>query len=94
MASIPKKWTIEFDPAAQKEFERLDNPVAHRIAKFLYQRVANLEDPRQIGERLQGTLSQYWKYRVGDYRIICSHEHRRLVVLVLRIGHRREIYSR
>jgi mRNA interferase RelE/StbE len=94
MASTRKKWTIEFDPAAQKEFERLDNAIARRISKLLYQRIANLEDPRQIGERLQGTLSQYWKYRVGDHRIICSLEHDRLVVLVLRIGHRREIYSR
>jgi mRNA interferase RelE/StbE len=93
MASNPK-WTVEFDPAAQREFHRLDNSVARRISKFLYQRVANLDDPRRIGERLQGDLSQYWKYRVGDYRIICSFENDRLVVLVLRIGHRREIYSR
>jgi hypothetical protein len=57
MASIPK-WTIEFDPAAQREFDRLDNTVARRISKFLYQRVAYLDDPHQIGERLQGTLSR------------------------------------
>lgn len=94
MASNPKKWTIEFDPAAQREFAQLDNAVARRISKFLYQRVANLSDPRQIGEHLRGTLSQFWKYRVGDYRIICSFEHERLVVLVLRVGHRRETYSR
>jgi mRNA interferase RelE/StbE len=88
------KWTIEFDPAAQKELGGLDKPIARRVSKFLYERVAKLDDPRQIGERLQGTLSEFWKYRVGDYRIICSLEHSRLVVLVLRVGHRREIYSR
>jgi mRNA interferase RelE/StbE len=93
MASNPK-WTIEFGPAAQKELDGLDKPIARRILKFLYERVAKLDDPRQIGERLQGTLSQFWKYRVGDYRLICSLEHSRLVVLVLRVGHRREIYSR
>lgn len=93
MASI-QKWTIELDPAAQRELDKLDKPVARRILKFLYQRIGRLENPQQIGERLTGTLSQFWKYRVGDYRVICSLEHARLVVLVLRIGHRREIYSR
>jgi mRNA interferase RelE/StbE len=94
MASTQKNWTIEFDFRAQREFDRLDKAVALRVSKFLYQRVAHLENPRQIGERLHGTLSDYWKYRVGDYRIICSLEDDRLVVLVLRIGHRREIYER
>jgi mRNA interferase RelE/StbE len=56
--------------------------------------VAKLDDPRRIGERPQGTLSKFWKYRVGDYRPICSLEDDRLVVLVLRVGHHREIYSR
>lgn len=91
---MASNWTIEFDSVAEKEFERLDKAVARRISKFLYQRLASLDDPRQLGERLQGTLSQFWKYRVGDYRIICSLEHDRLVVLVVRIGHRKEIYSR
>lgn len=93
MASTPK-WTIEFDPAAQRELDKLDHSIARRISKFLYDRVAKLDDPHKIGERLQGPLSQFWKYRVGDYRIICSVERDRLVVLVLRVGHRREIYSR
>ena len=93
MASTPN-WTIEFAPAAQKELDGLDKPVARRISKFLYERVAKLDDPRKIGEKLKGTLSEFWKYRVGDYRLICSLEHGRLIVLVLRVGHRREIYSR
>ena len=93
MDSIPK-WTIEFDPAAQRELDKLDKPIARRISRFLYERVARLDDPRRIGERLQGALTEFWKYRVGDYRLICSLEHERLVVLVLRVGHRREIYKR
>jgi mRNA interferase RelE/StbE len=87
-------WKIEFDPAALKELSKLDKPVEQRILKFLHERVARLEDPRQIGASLQGTLSGLWKYRVGDHRIVCSLEHDRLVVLVLRIGHRREAYTR
>jgi len=87
-------WKIEFDPAAIKELEKLDKPVEKRILKFLRDRVANLEDPRQIGGSLQGTRSGLWKYRVADYRVICSLEHDRLVVLVLQVGHRREVYNR
>jgi mRNA interferase RelE/StbE len=87
-------WKIEFDPAALKELSKLDKPVEQRILRFLRERVARLDDPRQIGASLEGALSGLWKYRVGDYRIICSLEDARLVVLVLRIGHRREVYKR
>jgi mRNA interferase RelE/StbE len=87
-------WNVEVSPPARKQLDDLDAPISRRIFKFLYERVAKLDDPRQIGERLKGTLSEFWKYRVGDYRLICSLEHDRLVVLVLRVGHRREIYSR
>jgi len=87
-------WKIEFDPAAIKELEKLDKTVERRIVKFLRERVASLDDPRQIGGSLKGTKSGLWKYRVGDYRIICSLEHDRLVVLVLQVGHRREVYKR
>jgi mRNA interferase RelE/StbE len=93
MAST-QTWTIEIDLAARRELDKLDKPIANRILKFLYQRIARLESPQQVGEQLQGALSLYWKYRVGDYRVICSIEHARFVVLVLRVGHRREIYSR
>jgi mRNA interferase RelE/StbE len=86
-------WNVEVSPRAQRQLNELDKPVARRISRFLYERIGKLDDPRQIGERLQGTLSEFWRYRVGDYRIICSLEHDRLVVLVLRIGHRREIYK-
>lgn len=87
-------WRIEVDPAAQRELDKLDQSVARRILKFLYQRVGKLDDPRKVGERLQGTLSEFWKYRVGDYRLICSLENERCLVLVLRIAHRREVYRR
>lgn len=85
-------WIIEFDAAAKKELAGLDKPVAKRITAFLRERVAPLEDPRTIGEALKGPrLGAFWKYRVGDYRIICSIEDGRLTVLVLRIGTRREV---
>ena len=87
-------WEIEFDPAALKELRKLDKPVEPRILKFLRERVARLDDPRQVGASLQGTLSGLWKHRVGGYRLICSLEGERLVLLILRIGHRRDVYER
>ena len=86
-------WQIEFDEAALKELAKLDKPVAKRIVTFLRERVAVLEDPRSIGEALKGSkLSEFWKYRVGDYRIITNIEDGVMRILVFRVGNRREVY--
>jgi mRNA interferase RelE/StbE len=86
-------WTFEFDPAADKSLKKLDPQVAKRILRFLLERVGPLDDPRQLGAALQGPeLGKYWKYRVGDLRVICRFIDRRVVVVVLHIGHRREVY--
>ena len=87
-------WKIELDPAAERELDKLDPPVAKRILKFLYDRVAILDDPRSIGDALKGSrLGNLWKYRVGDYRIIAEIEDRAIKILVVRIGNRREVYQ-
>lgn len=86
-------WTIEYRQDIQKSLKKLDHATRQRIRVFLEERVAKLDDPRQISDRLQGSeLGQYWRFRVGDFRIICDIQEQRLVVLVLEIGHRREIY--
>lgn len=86
-------WRIEFDPAAQRELDKLDPPGARRILKFLSERVAPSSDPRRLGEALKGSkLGEFWKYRVGDFRIIASIEDRLLLILVVRIGNRRDVY--
>jgi mRNA interferase RelE/StbE len=86
-------WTIEYDLAARKHIEKLDSQTRRRLRSFLEVRIASLENPRQSGQALQGSaLGQYWRYRVGDYRIICDLQDRRLVVLAIEIGHRREVY--
>jgi mRNA interferase RelE/StbE len=88
-------WRIEFDPAAKKELDRLDRPIAQRILKFLAERLAPLEDPRSLGEALKGAkLGELWKYRVGDYRIIANIQDGRVCILIVRIGNRREVYRR
>jgi mRNA interferase RelE/StbE len=86
-------YEIEFDPEAVKDLKKLDRPVQQRIVAFLRERVATLDNPRQIGEALAGAkLGNYWNYRVGDWRIICDIQDRRIVVRVLRVGNRREVY--
>lgn len=86
-------WRIEFDPAADKELGKLDPQTARRILTFLHGRVAQLEDPRSIGEALKGSrLGEFWKYRVGDYRIISHIEDAAVRILVVRIGNRRDVY--
>jgi mRNA interferase RelE/StbE len=86
-------WLVEFDPATVRDLDRLDKQVARRILSFLYERVARLDDPRSIGQALQGSkFGEFWKYRVGDWRIICKIEDKRITVLVLRIRHRSKVY--
>jgi mRNA interferase RelE/StbE len=84
---------IEFDPGALDDLKKLDRQIQRRLLAFLRGRVAALEDPRSIGEPLSGArLGSYWKYRAGDWRIICDIQDSRIVVRVLRIGNRRDVY--
>ena len=86
-------YNVELSESADRELSKLDAQQAKRILKFLHGRVAKLDNPRSIGEALHGSrLGEFWRYRVGDYRLIAKIEDDRLVVLVVRIGHRREIY--
>ena len=95
MWSAALAWRVEFEDAALKELAKLDKPVARRILAFLRERVAVLDDPRSVGEALKGSkLGEFWKYRVGDYRIVAHIEDGALRILVLKVGNRREVYSR
>ena len=86
-------WQIKFDAAAMKDLAKLDKQIAKRITVFLGERVAKLRDPRSIGEALTGAdLGGFWKYRVGDYRIISKIEDGALRILVIRIGDRKDVY--
>jgi mRNA interferase RelE/StbE len=88
-------WQIEFDPAAVKELGKLDKPVARRIVQFLRERVASSDDPRSLGEALRGDeLGSFWKYRPGDYRIVAEIIGKRVKIIVIRIGYRREVYRK
>ena len=87
-------WKVEIDSAAARDLDRLDRQAARRILAFLHGRIAALDDPRSIGEALKGSrLGEFWKYRVGDYRIICKIVDEEVTILVFSIGHRREVYK-
>ena len=86
-------WSVELAETADRELSKLDPQHRKRILKFLNERVGKLDDPRSIGEGLHGPgLGEFWRYRVGDYRLVCKIEDDRGLVLVLRVGHRKEIY--
>ncbi|MBU1196791.1 MAG: type II toxin-antitoxin system RelE/ParE family toxin [Proteobacteria bacterium] len=86
-------WKVEFEKEAEKELDRIDRPQAKRILKYLFERIATTDDPRRFGEALKQNLSGLWKYRVGNYRIICSIKEEMVTVLVVRVGHRRKVYK-
>lgn len=86
-------YEVRFSPDAEKDLSKLEQQTAKRIVKFLHERIANIDDPRALGKSLKGEeLGKYWRYSVGDYRIICEIQDNQLVVLVITVGHRRDIY--
>jgi mRNA interferase RelE/StbE len=86
-------WTVEVSEFAQRQIKGLDPQTSERILNYLQDRIEGCKNPRHFGEPLKANLSGLWRYRVGDYRVICRIEDDRVVVLVLNIGHRRDVYT-
>lgn len=86
-------WSVEIDDRAAKELRSLDGKAQKEILKYLRERIVTKEDPRSFGKALGRELSGLWRYRVGDYRLICMIEGAVFVVIVVRIGHRKEVYN-
>jgi len=85
-------WTIEVSKAARKQLDALAPVARARIIAYLETRVLAAPDPRQLATRLVGEESLNWRYRIGDYRIVVRFEDLRMVILVVRVAHRREVY--
>jgi len=85
-------WAVKLTDEAKRDLRKLDKPIQRRIADFLTQRLQDVDNPRATGKALQGNLSGLWRYRVGDYRLICRLEDDELIVLVIEIGHRNAVY--
>jgi mRNA interferase RelE/StbE len=86
-------WPVEFDDAAAKELRKLDRQAQQEILRYFRERIATDEDPRRFGKPLSRDMTGLWRYRVRDYRMICNIEDQKLVVLVIRAGHRKEVYE-
>jgi len=85
-------WIVEFDDAAAKELRKLDHQIQQEILGYFRERLATDDDPRRFGKPLARELAGLWRYRVRDYRMVCKIEDDRLIVLVIRVAHRKHVY--
>ena len=86
-------WTLEFDQRAAKSLRKLDKQAQQDILRYCRERIIDREDPRQFGKSLLGSKAGLWRYRIHDYRLVCSIEDKKCVVLVLHVGHRKNVYQ-
>jgi mRNA interferase RelE/StbE len=86
-------WIIKYTESSSKQLKKLDRQTALRVLDYMDDRVAVLSDPRSLGKNLKGPrMGEYWRYRVGDIRVICNIVDGQMTVLVIQIGNRREVY--
>ena len=86
-------WTIEYDPRALKDLKMIDRAIQREILDYMDERVAKAKDPRDFGKPLRASKFGLWRYGVQDYRMICELQDKRLVVLVVALGHRSRVYE-
>ena len=86
-------WKVEFDDRAAKELRKLDPQIQGEILAYLRRRIATTENPKRFGKSLSGSLGGLWRYRIRDYRLICSISERELTVVILRVSHHRNVYA-
>jgi len=89
---LGRNWRVEISSSAEKQIRKLDRAAQGSIIRFLRERVQAADNPRQLGKPLHGDKGGLWRYRVGDYRLICDIQDERITVLVLRVGHRKDVY--
>lgn len=85
-------WTVEYDDGARVQLRRLDRQTVRRINNFMENRIAVLDNPRDQGKALNGPMAGLWRYRVGDYRVVCDIQDDVLRILVVRVGRRDQVY--
>lgn len=88
-------WKINYTSTALKQLSKFDKPAAKRIVDFMDERIAGLQDPRDTGKALMGAmLGAYWRYRIGDYRVVCDIQDNVRCVLVVEVGSRKDVYAK
>ncbi len=86
------KWQVFFDPAAEKQFSKLATSAQRDLEKYIGKNLESEEDPRRFGKPYL-SLKGAWRYRIGDYRLVCLIQNEKLIVLVVKVGHRRDVYD-
>ena len=87
-----RSWRVEINRSAEKQIQKLSRTAQESIVRFLRERVQTADNPRQWGKPLHGDKGGLWRYRVGDYRLICDIQDERVTVLVVSVGHRKDVY--
>ncbi len=87
-------WTIEISDVAERQLRKLDRSIQKRILDWLDDRIEGCKNPRHFGEPLKGDRAGFWRYRIGSYRVLCDIKDEQVLVLILTIGHRRQVYQR
>ena len=85
-------YELKYEAKAVKQIKKLDPATRKLIKSWTEKNLLNTDNPRQHGKGLTGSLSQYWRYRVGDYRILAEINDTEIVIIIVEVGHRREIY--
>ena len=87
-------WKIKYLKSVQKNIRKIEHKERERVRKYLENQIANSDNPRRFGKALKGNQSEFWRYRVGDHRIICELNDISATILVIRIGHRKDVYKK
>lgn len=85
-------WKVEYSESAAKELRKLDKKQAKTILDWIDKRSQSAADPKLFAEQLTGNLSEFWRFRIGDFRVVWKLNDDVVTILVLRIAHRREVY--
>ncbi len=93
MPTVLTKWSLEFTDKANKEFLKLDTAIYRRMTNFIDNHLMQADNPRLLGKSLTGNLKEYWRYRIGDYRLLCEIHDHKLTIVAVRIAHRRDVYK-
>lgn len=86
-------WDYSLSEKAIRDLKKLDPQTRRRIVEFLDSRIKGVQNPRQTGKALRGPLGEFWRYRVGDFRVLCQIQDKLLIVLVVRVGNRKDVYD-
>lgn len=87
------RYKVAYTKTAVKQFRKMDRTIAAFIMSFIEEKLVECKDPRAYGKALQGSMSEIWRYRVGDYRILAKIEDQLLIITVIEVGHRKSIYE-